>query len=428
MNDLKPVKPQQANTPDNSPNWERSTKIVIVVTILLLTALAAWRFQGLIMMIVTAAVIAFILNPLIVYVNQRTRIARGWVILIIYVILAVAMVWLFVALGVAAFEQASDFIDLVPTLIDQLLNLIETVGQPDEPIVIFNQFVIDPVRLPWDSITNQILGLVEPTLSTSGQFLGQLATRTIRLVGNFLFVFVLSIYLAVEFPHFGQHLDAVASQAGYSEDARRLSTRLGQIWDAFLRGQVILGVVIFVVVWLGLALIGVRNSLTLGLLSGLLEFIPTLGPVIGTAVAMIVAFFQPTNPWGLENWQFALVVLAFMVVVQQVENNILVPRIVGGALDLHPLIVLIGVLMGASLAGIVGAILAAPILASLKLLGLYTWRKLFDLEPFPPDEARAGPQAIEPSAESGNKPEGETNSDGAAKSPKRNDEQLQPDS
>ena len=72
-----------------------------------------------------------------------------------------------------------------------------------------------------------------------------------------------------------------------------------------------------------------------------------------------------------------------MIVVQQVENNLLVPRIVGGALDLHPLIVIIGGLMGAALAGVLGAILAAPILASLKLVGQYVWRKLFDLPPFP---------------------------------------------
>jgi predicted PurR-regulated permease PerM len=343
------------------------------------------------MMLVTAAVIAFILNPLIVYVNQRTRINRGWVILIVYLILAGVLIWLFAAIGVAAYDQAGDFIALVPRLIDQLLNLIEEVSQRTEPIVILNQFEIDPLQLPWESITNQILGLVEPTLSTSGQFLGQLATTTIRLVGNFLFVFVISIYLAVEFPHFGRHLDSVTTQAGYSEDGRILSNRLGRIWDAFLRGQVILGAVIFFVVWLGLAIIGVRNSLTLGLISGLLEFVPTLGPVIGTAIAMIVAFFQPANQWGLESWQFMLVVLIFMVVVQQVENNILVPRIIGGALDLHPLIVLIGFLVGASLAGILGAILAAPILASLKLLGVYAWRKLFDLPPFPEGNARAGP-------------------------------------
>ena len=410
MDEPKVVEIDQTDASERSPFWGRSTKIVIIVAVLLISAFAAWRFQNLIMMTVTAAVIAFILNPLIAYVNQRTRLSRGWVILLIYFIMAVAFIWLFVALGVAAFEQAGDFINLVPSLIDQLLDLIERIGQPSEPIIIFNQFAIDPVELPWDSITNQILGLVEPTLSTSGQFLGQLATTTIRLVGNFLFVFVISIYLAVEYPHFGRHLESVTFQAGYSEDARRLSKKLGQIWDAFLRGQVILGLVIFVVVWLGLTLLGVRNSLTLGLLSGLLEFIPTLGPVIGTGVAMIVAFFQPGNPWGLENWQFALLVLAFMIVVQQIENNVLVPRIVGRALDLHPLIVLIGVLMGASLAGILGAILAAPILASLKLLGIYTWRKLFDLPPFPEEETRTEQISLDP-AETVDETDAEKNSD-----------------
>jgi predicted PurR-regulated permease PerM len=413
MDEAKRVEYEQVTTPERSPSWGRSTKIVVIVAVLLISAVAAWRFHGLIVMSVTAAVFAFILNPLIVYVNQRTRISRGWVILIVYLLLAVALVWLFVALGVAAFDQAGDFINQVPSLIDQLLDLIETVGQPSDPIVIFNQIVVDPVELPWESITNQILSLVEPTLSTSGQFLGQLATKTIRVVGNFLFVFVISIYLSVEFPHFGRHLDAVTSQAGYSDDAHRLSQRLGQIWDSFLRGQVILGVVIFVVVWLGLALIGVRNSLTLGLLSGLLEFIPTLGPVIGTGVAMVVAFFQPANPWGLASWQFALLVLVFMIVVQQVENNILVPRIVGRALDLHPLIVLVGVLMGASLAGILGAILAAPILASIKLLGLYIWRKLFDLPPFPPEKTSSEPEKPGPE-ETVAEPTTETSSDMAA--------------
>lgn len=384
MDDTNLLDPDNIEMPDNgSPLWSRTTKIVVIVAILLLGAMAFWRFQGLIIMTITASVIAFILKPLIDAIDIRTRFSRGWVILLVYLILAAAVVWLFIALGVAAYEQASDLINLVPNLINQIVSLLESLGERSEPIVIFDQFIVDPVQLPWDSITNQILGLVEPTLSTSGQFLRQLATTTVRTAGNFLFVFVISVYLSVEFPHFGKYVDRVASQPGYSEDARLLSKDLGRIWDAFLRGQVILGAVIFVVVWLGLSILGVRNALTLGLISGLLEFVPNLGPIIGTAVAMVVAFFQPTNPWGLESWQFALLVLAFMVIVQQLENNILVPRIVGGALDLHPLIVLVGVLMGATLAGILGAILAAPVLASLKLVGTYTWRKLFDLPPFP---------------------------------------------
>lgn len=368
--------------PYTSPHWSRTTKIVVVVASLLLFALAAWRFQALIMMIGTAAVIAFILNPLIDFINKRTRISRGWVILLLYITLAAALIWLFVAIGFAAFEQAGDFINLIPNLINQIVALLESISQSTEPIIIFEQFVIDPLQLPWESITNQLLSLVEPTLSTSGQFLGTLATTTVRIAGNFLFIVVISIYLSIEFPNFGKYLDRAASQPGYRHDAALLSEELGRIWDAFLRGQVLLGTIIFFTVWLGLSVIGVRNSLSLGLLSGLLEFVPTLGPIVGTGVALIVAFFQPSNPWGLESWQFALIVLIFMIIIQQLENNILVPRIVGRALNLHPLIVLVGVLMGAAVAGILGAILAAPILASLKLMGTYTWRKLFDLPPF----------------------------------------------
>ena len=71
------------------------------------------------------------------------------------------------------------------------------------------------------------------------------------------------------------------------------------------------------------------------------------------------------------------------------QNIVLVPRIVGESLELHPLVVIVGVLMGSSLAGILGAILAAPVIATLKLLGIYAWRKMFDQPPFPhPEQAQ----------------------------------------
>ena len=181
-------------------------------------------------------------------------------------------------------------------------------------------------------------------------------------------------------------MKSFAQRPGYREDAEQLMPRLRHVWSAYLRGQIILALIIFLTVWIGLTLLGVQNSLALGLLAGLLEFLPNVGPVISAGVTIIVAFFQPSNYMGLPSWQFALVVLALMIVIQQLENHLLVPRIVGGALDLHPIIVIVGLFMGASLAGILGAILAAPIIASLKLFGNYAWRKLFDLPPFPEEE------------------------------------------
>jgi predicted PurR-regulated permease PerM len=376
----------------SSPLWGLSTKIVVIVFALVLLAFTAWRFQNLIVMFTLATVIAYILNPLVVFVNERTKISRGWVILAIYLLLAVALIALFVSLGVAAYDQATDFINQVPNLIDQIISLFETINLQSEPIIIMDRIVIEPINLPWESITNQLLGFIQPTLSTSGGFVGQLASTTVRTVGNFIFVFVISIYLIFEAPNIGNYLQEFASQPGYQTDMDRMAKEFSRIWSAYLRGQVILGLIIFIVVWTGLTVIGVRNALTLGLIAGLLEFVPTIGPIISTIIAMTVAFFQPANTWGIQSWQFALVVLIFMIIVQQLENNALVPRIVGNALDLHPLIVIIGVFMGASVAGILGAILAAPLLASLKLVAIYTWRKLFDQPPFPEDDPLLQPE------------------------------------
>src|SRR5690606_9736804 len=125
-----------------------------------------------------------------------------------------------------------------------------------------------------------------------------------------------------------------------------------------------------------------NNAFELGILSGLLEFLPIIGPVIGAGAAVLVALLQNSNPWGVSPWLFALIVLGAMILIQQVENGVLVPRIGGDALDLHPVVVMVGVIMGTSLAGLLGAILAAPVLATLKLYGIYVWRKLLDLPPF----------------------------------------------
>jgi predicted PurR-regulated permease PerM len=163
----------------------------------------------------------------------------------------------------------------------------------------------------------------------------------------------------------------------------RLAQELGPIWNAFLRGQVILALVMGLVVGITMAVLGVRYAPVLGLLAGLLEFIPIVGPIIAGGVAVLVALFQPTNWLGWSPIYFALLILGVQVLLQQLENNFLVPRIIGGSLNLHPIIILVGAIVGANLAGITGLLLSAPVIASLRLFGGYIYRKMFDLDPWP---------------------------------------------
>ncbi|GAB4279165.1 MAG: AI-2E family transporter [Candidatus Promineifilaceae bacterium] len=367
---------------DESPPWGRTTKVVVAITTLLVVALVARRFQTLIAQLVAAAILAYILNPIIAFISRRLKVSRGTAVLLVYFIVLIGLVGGIVALGVAAVEQVSNLINQVPLLIEETSAVISTwMARTD--VIVIGPISFTPNTINWDAITNQLLNLVQPVVSQSGQFVTGLASATLRWTGYLLFIYVVSIYIANEIPKVGGYVGDFAQPPGYRKDAERLTKEFGRIWSAYLRGQVILGLVIFFVVWIGLSVLGVRNALALGLLSGLLEFIPVIGPLIGTVTAVIVAFFQQSNYLGLPGWQLALAVLILMIIIQQIENNVLVPKIVGQSLDLHPLVVMVGVFMGSSLAGILGAILAAPVFATLKLLGTYAWRKFFDLPPFP---------------------------------------------
>ena len=370
---------------NNSPLWSRTTKTIVVVGALLLLAALFLRFRTLIIMLVMAAILAYLLDPLISFIDRRTNIRRGLIIAVVYLVLAAALVGGFFALGVASYQQAANLIEQAPALIENSAAALALLANRTEPLTI-GPFSLNPDIVPWERLPEELLGMVQPLLTQGGSVVSRFASSTARTVFNLLFIFVLSIYLATDLPRFGGYVKSFAQQPGYREDAEQLMPRLRHVWSAYLRGQIILALVIFLTVWIGLTLLGVQNSLALGLLAGLLEFLPNVGPVISAGVTIIVAFFQPSNYMGLASWQFALVVLALMIVIQQLENHLLVPRIVGGALDLHPIIVIVGLFMGASLAGILGAILAAPIIASLKLFGTYAWRKLFDLPPFPDEE------------------------------------------
>lgn len=117
----------------------------------------------------------------------------------------------------------------------------------------------------------------------------------------------------------------------------------------------------------------------------MLEIIPTLGPILAMIPAVFIALIQGSTvlgEYGINNLGFALITVAIYFIIQQLENNLLVPRIIGGGVNLHPIVVVCGVAVGYSLFGILGALFAAPVIASLRVLGSYIHAKLLDYPPF----------------------------------------------
>jgi predicted PurR-regulated permease PerM len=173
----------------------------------------------------------------------------------------------------------------------------------------------------------------------------------------------------------------------------RLRQQITDAWSAFLRGQLVMGVVMVVITTVVCTAVGLPYAVLMGLIAGLTEFIPNLGPIIALIPAVLVALLEGSSFLPLTNFWFAVLVTGLYMAIQQVEGNLLLPRVMGSSLNLHPLVVLIGIIVGGSLAGILGMLLAAPVLATLRIVSHYVFCRLYDRDPFaePEEEKEAAP-------------------------------------
>ena len=118
-------------------------------------------------------------------------------------------------------------------------------------------------------------------------------------------------------------------------------------------------------------------------MAGIARFVPYVGPAVNWGILVIVAYFQVFKLFGMEPWAYTLLVLIIAIIIDQIFDNIISPRILSDALKVHPAAVLVAAIIAANLFGILGVVVAAPLLATTILLWNYTMRKLLDVDPFP---------------------------------------------
>jgi predicted PurR-regulated permease PerM len=228
-------------------------------------------------------------------------------------------------------------------------------------------------------------------------FVGSVAQGTIDVVlevasGAFWLIIILiaAYYLVKDADRLVEQLDNLAPP-GYRDDFVRLRKQITAVWNAFLRGQLVMGLLMVAITTIAAMAVGLPYAFVLGLLAGLAEFVPNLGPIVALIPAVLLALFQGSTFLPLSNFWFAVLVTGMYLVIQQVEGNLLLPRVMGSSLNLHPLVVLFGIIVGGSLAGILGMLLAAPFLATLRVVGRYVFYRLYDRDPFAEPEEEAEP-------------------------------------
>ncbi|HLD28115.1 MAG TPA: AI-2E family transporter, partial [Patescibacteria group bacterium] len=201
------------------------------------------------------------------------------------------------------------------------------------------------------SIQNNIGAAAGGVFSTVFSFFGG--------VVSFFVIAVITFYMTVEEQAMKRVMRSVVPvkyQPYFTHLVNRMQEKIGQ----WLRGQLMLSLIIFIISWLGLTLLGVKYALVLALFAGVTELVPYLGPFIGAIPAIFIAF--TISP------MMALWVLILYVIIQMLENHIIVPKVMQKAVGLNPIIVIVVILIGARTAGILGIIMAVPVTTAINVL------------------------------------------------------------
>ena len=350
--------------------WSIASKFLAGVVLLAVSTYLLFRFSLMIPPFILAVILAYVLSPVAGALQRRLRIRRGLATVFTYVIL----------LGLGALLPAL----FVPSLVQQLSDLNVNVQEIAALVesLLSQDILLGGLRFNLGQLGTPVIealrALAEPVF---GRTLG-IAFDVISSFIWAVFIVVVSFYLVKDSARLKNWAKSLPPES-LRADAQRLAGEINDVWGAFFRGQLVLALVVAVIITMLSVAIGMPYALAMGVLAGLLEFLPSIGHGIWLFTASVLLFFQGSTWLPIPNWAAMLLVIGLHAVFQQVDLNYLIPRIIGGRVRLHPLVVILGIVAGAAVAGVLGIVLAAPTIASARILGRYTYSRIFDLEPFP---------------------------------------------
>lgn len=314
-------------------------------TLLKILAIAAglwflWFTREIVIMVLIAILFAALIDPFADWFAKR-KVPRALAVLIVY-LLIVALVlligfWFVPIIGgqfVQLFESISSSDGFLFQSLDRVQSFTAQYGLQEN------------VRSALQGLQNSISSSIASIFTTVRGVFGGIAALFVILV--------LTFYMVVEEAAARRLFKNLAPEE-YQPFLSQLFARMQNKVGAWLRAQMLLGLIIGAAVYIGLSLLGVHYALLLAILAGVLEFVPYIGPVMSIVPAIIISAAQ--SP------MLAVFVLVLYLVIQQIENHLLVPKVMQRVTGLNPVVSIIALLLGIKLGGFVGAVLSIPIVA-----------------------------------------------------------------
>jgi len=321
--------------PKDSITIHISSLSILKVLAVLLVLSFIYMVWDIIVLLFVSLVFAASLGPAIDWLENK-KLPRPIGILIIY-----AAVVLVFSLAVAL---------IIPPITDQIDQLASSFPAYYERLI--SSFGDLSLKTDLSQTLQQNLQSVGNTLSGYTTSVFNTISGIFGGVFTFLMVLVLTFYFSVE-KNGLRHFVTSVTPLKYHKYVMNIFEQIQDKLGLWLRGQLLLSAIIFIITWIGLLILGIKYSLVLALIAGITEVIPFVGPIIGAVPAVLLAFLQSPVK--------GLLVIGLYLVIQQMENHIIVPKVMQKTVGLNPIVVIVVILLGAKLAGVLGALLSIPV-------------------------------------------------------------------
>jgi len=324
-------------------------------------------------MLVIAAFAAYLISPAVTLLTQNTKLSRRAAVNIVYFSALIVLV------GVPA-TLTPIFFDEIKIVASDLLDLSRQMSAMLTQPVQFGNMVFHFEQL------GQSLGHLQESILTPlpEEALALLETTSVNVL--WFLVILVSVHLFMsEWPKMRDWLVELAPRENHHE-MRELYKRLRNVWMAYLRGQIVLMLVVGVVFTAAWLVLGIPGALVLGALAGLFTLVPDVGPFLAAALAVGVALLEGSSWIPLSNfWVAGITGLTYLVLVN-LKNFFLRPMIMGRSLRMNEALIFIAIMIATILEGIMGALLVVPVLASVVVIMEYLRRRILGLPPFETDD------------------------------------------
>lgn len=358
----------------SSPRWTTNAKLVVGLALAAVMVVLLIRLKDFLAPLLLSVLLAYLFHPAASFFNRKLKIPWQVIVPILYILLFLVIIGLVAWGGISIADQVQNLIKFFQELSTDLGGWIESISSQPLKIGPYT------FSLELDDLWNELLNSIQPILANLGNLVGSLASGIGSTVTWLVFILLISYFILA-----GNN----SAQTGlikiripkYQEDFAKIGQQLGHIWNAFLRGQLLIILITVAYYSALLSILGVRYFFLLAIMAGLARLLPYIGPFVVWVTYALVALFQ-TNYFGLPPLPYALIVVGCAWFSDVLLDNLLVPHVMSDALAVHPAAVLVMVIISAELFGIIGVLLASPLLASIKLIFNYIFCKLSDQDPW----------------------------------------------